>query len=153
MEIILQERIRGLGKVGDIVTVKPGFARNFLIPQHKASMATKANIQAFETRRKDLEAKDSALVAKANELAKQVGALSLTLSARVSEEGRLYGSVTARDIAHAIVQNGVHVDVSMISMPTGPIRELGQYKVTVLCHMDVEAIVPLEVVAEEDAAQ
>ena len=153
MEIILQERIRGLGKVGDIVTVKPGFARNYLIPQHKASMATKANIQAFETRRKELEAKDAALLAKANELAKQVGAISLSLTARVSEEGRLYGSITARDIAQAIVQKGVHVDVSMVSMPTGPIRELGQFKVTVLCQMDVEATVPVEVIAEEDTAQ
>lgn len=149
MEIILLERIRGLGKIGDVVSVKPGFARNFLIPQQKASMATKVNMEAFEARRKELEAKDAAIVAKANELAKQVGDVSITLHARVSEEGRLYGSITARDIAHAIQEKGVHVDVSMIDMPEGPIKEPGQFKVHVLCHMDVEAVLPVEVIAEE----
>jgi large subunit ribosomal protein L9 len=152
MEIILLERMRGLGKIGDVVKVKPGFARNFLIPQQKATMATKANMEAFEARRKELEAKDAALVAKANDLAKQVGEVSLTMKARVSEEGRLYGSITARDIAHAIQEQGVHVDVAMVDMPEGPIRELGQFKVHVLCHMDVEAAVPVEVVAEETEA-
>jgi len=151
MEIILLERVRGLGKIGDVVKVKPGFARNFLIPQQKATMATKLNMEAFEARRKELEAKDAALVAKSNELAKQVGDLSISLTARVSEEGRLYGSITARDIAQAINEKGVQVDVAMIDMPEGPIRELGQFKVNVLCHMDVEATVPVEVVAEEAA--
>jgi large subunit ribosomal protein L9 len=152
MEIILLERVRGLGKIGDIVKVKPGFARNFLIPQQKATMATKVNLEAFEVRRKELEAKDASLISKANELAKQVSELSLTLTARVSDEGRLYGSITARDIAHAIQEKGVHVDLAMVDMPEGPIRELGQFKVNILCHMDVEAAVPVEVVAEEEIA-
>ena len=152
MEVILLERIRGLGKIGDIVNVKPGFARNYLVPQQKASLATKANIAAFELRRQELEAKDKALLADAEALAAKVAKMVVTIEARVHEDDRLYGSITARDIVHALKEQGFELDMHMIDMPNGPLRELGTHDVKVLCHMDVEAMLPVTIKAIEETA-
>ena len=130
MQVILLDKIVHLGNVGEQVNVKSGFARNFLIPQGKAVMATKANIEYFETRRAELEAKAAAALAEAQARAAQLTALeSVTIASKAGDEGRLFGSITTRDVAEAVVKAGVEIVKSEVRMPTGPIRTLGDHEV------------------------
>ena len=123
MQVILLDKIVHLGNVGEQVNVKSGFARNFLIPQGKAVMATKANIEYFETRRAELEAKAAAALAEAQARAAQLSALeSVTIASKAGDEGRLFGSITTRDVAEAVVKAGVEIVKSEVRMPPGPIR-------------------------------
>ena len=149
MQVILLDKIVHLGNVGEQVNVKSGFARNFLIPQGKAVMATKANIEYFETRRAELEAKAEAALAEAQARAAQLSALeSVTIASKAGDEGRLFGSITTRDVAEAVVKAGVEIVKSEVRMPTGPIRTLGDHEVKFQLHGEVFATLNVIIVAE-----
>ena len=149
MQVILLDKFVHLGNVGEQVNVKSGFARNFLIPQGKAVMATKANIEYFETRRAELEAKAAAALAEAQARAAQLSALeSVTIASKAGDEGRLFGSITTRDVAEAVVKAGVEIVKSEVRMPTGPIRTLGDHEVKFQLHGEVFATLNVIIVAE-----
>ena len=149
MQVILLDKIVHLGNVGEQVNVKSGFARNFLIPQGKAVMATKANIEYFETRRAELEAKAAAALAEAQARAAQLSALEcVTIVSKAGDEGRLFGSITTRDVAEAVVKAGVEIVKSEVRMPTGPIRTLGDHEVKFQLHGEVFATLNVIIVAE-----
>lgn len=149
MELILLQKVVNLGNLGDKVTVKPGYGRNYLVPQGKAVPATAANLAEFEAKRAEYEAKaQAALDAASARQAKLVDA-SVTVSANASTEGKLYGSVGPREIAEAIgKQLGVAVNKSEVVMGEGPIRHTGEFEVGVHLHADVEAKVKVVVVAD-----
>ena len=149
MEVILLEKVRNLGSLGDKVKVRPGYGRNYLIPQGKAVSASAENTAAFEERRAELErlAKESlgeaqAVSAKLEELGK------VELRARVGEAGKLFGSIGPADVADAITAAGVEVEKRMVAMPEGPIRATGEYPVTVQVHTDVATQILVLVEAE-----
>ena len=149
MQVILLDKIVHLGNVGEQVNVKSGFARNFLIPKGKAVMATKANIEYFETRRAELEAKAAAALAEAQARAAQLSALEcVTIASKAGDEGRLFGSITTRDVAEAVVKAGVEIVKSEVRMPTGPIRTLGDHEVKFQLHGEVFATLNVIIVAE-----
>jgi large subunit ribosomal protein L9 len=149
MDVILLEKVINLGNLGDQVKVKSGYARNFLMPKGKAVMATKDNVAKFEERRAELEAKVAEQVAEAKGRADKLAALGgVTIAANAGEEGKLFGSVTAADIADAICAGGVEVVKSELKMPEGPIRAIGEYELMVQLHNDVEQTVKVTVVAE-----
>ncbi len=150
MQVILLDKIGNLGGLGDSVNVKSGYARNFLIPQGKAVMATKANVEMFETRRAELEAKVAEQLAAAQARADQVSALeAVVIASKAGDEGKLFGSIGTRDIADAITAAGVKVAKSEVRLPEGVLRNIGQYEVSVQLHSEVFATVNLQVVAAE----
>lgn len=149
MEVILLENISKLGRLGQTVNVKAGFGRNYLIPQGKAVPATEGNTAAFEARRAELESAAAALLAAAQLRADAINALSQVLiSANAGEEGKLFGSVGTRDIADAIVALGCEVDKSEVRLPSGALRELGEYEIAIQVHGDVTAMVSVAVIQE-----
>jgi len=149
MEVILLENVGSLGSLGDKVTVKPGYGRNFLIPQGKAVSATQENIAVFEARRAELEAAAAEALAAAEKRAAAIEALErVEIPATAGEEGKLFGSVGTRDIAEAITAAGVEADKSEVRLPEGVIRELGEYDIMVQLHGDVTANIQIAVVAE-----
>ncbi len=148
MEVILLEKMRNLGALGDKVKVKPGFARNFLIPQGKAVYATKDNVAKFEQRRAELENAASEKQKKALERQEKFNALSaITLSAKAAE-GKLFGSISTRDIVAAINAAGVEVEKREIRLPEGALRMVGEYDITVELDGDVTATIKVNIVAE-----
>ena len=149
MEVILLEKIANLGALGDRVTVKAGYGRNYLIPQAKAVAATADNIEAFESRRAELEKEAAQILSAAEARATAVAALELTISANAGGEGKLFGSVGARDIAQAAADAGVELDRSEIRLPDGPVREVGEYAIEVGLHPEVETSLKVIVVPEE----
>ena len=149
MQVILLDKIAHLGKVGDQVNVKSGFARNYLIPQGKAVMATKANIEHFEARRAELEEKAAQALAAAVDRAARLEALgSVTIASKAGDEGRLCGSIGTRDIADAITAKGVEVAKSEVRLPNGLIRTLGEHEVTFQFHGEVFSHLNVVIVAE-----
>ncbi|OOF45852.1 50S ribosomal protein L9 [Rodentibacter trehalosifermentans] len=149
MQVILLDKIAHLGNVGDQVDVKSGFARNFLIPQGKAVMATKANIEHFEARRAELEEKAAKALAAAVDRAERLEALgSVTIASKAGDEGRLFGAITTRDVAEAVVAAGVEIAKSEVRLPNGPIRTLGDHDVRFQLHGEVFASLNVIVVAE-----
>lgn len=148
MQVILLERIKNLGSLGDVVKVRNGFGRNYLIPQGKARPATKANIAEVEARRAELEKQAAELVAAAQARAAKLAELTVTLAARAGEEGKLFGSVGTRDIAEAITAAGVEVEKGEVRLPNGPLRNTGEYEIAVQLQGDVEATVKVTVVGE-----
>ena len=149
MEVILLEKIANLGALGDRVTVKAGYGRNYLIPQAKAVAATADNVEAFESRRAELEKEAAQILSAAEARATAVAALELTISANAGEEGKLFGSVGARDIAQAAADAGVELDRSEIRLPDGPVRVVGEYAIEVGLHPEVETSLKVIVVPEE----
>ena len=139
MKVILQERVTNLGNVGDQVSVKAGYARNFLLPRGKAVQATQSNIVAFEKRRAELEKKAAEVLAAAKERATQFEGFVVTMAVQASEEGKLFGSVGPRDIAEAAHAAGKALEKSEVEMPEGPIRVVGEYPITVHLHGEVSA--------------
>lgn len=135
-EVILRESVTNLGHPGDIVKVSPGFARNFLVPRGKAYFATEGNKRRIAQEKARLEEAESSRVAAAQELATKLEPVSLTFSARVGEEGKLFGSVTTADIAQQLQAQGLEIEKRMIDLPE-PIRALGVYKVGIRLHADV----------------
>ena len=149
MEVILLESVQKLGELGDKVTVKSGYGRNFLIPQKKAVPATAENLQQFEERRADLEAAAGDKLSIAKNRAKKVDELSITITTKAGEEGKLFGSITVRDVADACEAAGVKLEKSEVRLPEGPIRELGEFEINIHLHPEVDAVLKLAVVAEE----
>lgn len=147
MEVILLEKVANLGDLGDKVTVKSGYGRNFLLPQRKATAATAANVAAFEARRAELEKVAAEKRAEAEARAAQLSELEVTITANTGEEGKLFGSIGTHDIADALTASGVEVNRSEVRLPHGTIRQTGEYDVTVHLHTDIEATVKLIVVA------
>ncbi|ELA6198815.1 50S ribosomal protein L9 [Vibrio cholerae] len=149
MQVILLDKIGNLGSLGDTVNVKSGYARNFLIPQGKAVMATKANVAMFESRRAELEAKVAEQLAAAQTRADQVNALeAVVIPSKAGDEGKLFGSIGTRDIADAITAAGVKVSKSEVRLPEGALRNVGAYEVSVQLHSEVFATAKVQVVAE-----
>jgi large subunit ribosomal protein L9 len=149
MQLILLQKVQNLGDLGEIVNVKPGFARNYLIPQGKGSMATEANIKMFEERKAELIAKEKDSLSAANARAESIEGLEITLTSNASPEGKLYGSIGPREIAEKLTQNGFPVDKSEVVMSDGPIREAGDFEVNLSFHADVNAKFTLTVEGEE----
>ena len=148
MDVILLEKVKNLGALGARVTVKPGYGRNFLIPQGKAVPATAANVASFEARRAELERQEAEVLAAAQSRAEQLASLAVVIAAKSGDEGKLFGSVGTRDIAEAITAGGVAVDKSEVRLPNGALRNTGEYTVTLHLHGDVNAEVSVTVVAE-----
>ncbi|BCK04297.1 50S ribosomal protein L9 [Vibrio cholerae] len=149
MQVILLDKIGNLGSLGDTVNVKSGYARNFLIPQGKAVMATKANVAMFESRRAELEAKVAEQLTAAQTRADQVNALeAVVIASKAGDEGKLFGSIGTRDIADAITAAGVKVSKSEVRLPEGALRNVGAYEVSVQLHSEVFATAKVQVVAE-----
>ena len=149
MQIILLDKVSNLGGLGDNVTVKSGYARNFLFPQGKAVPATKANIEKFEARRAELEAKLASDLTAANDRAAKLAALGeVTIASKAGDEGKLFGSVGTRDIADAITEAGVKVSKAEVKLPTGTLRETGEFDIDVQLHAEVTATVKVVVIAE-----
>ncbi|MDO4248035.1 MAG: 50S ribosomal protein L9 [Neisseria sp.] len=146
MQIILLEKIGGLGNLGDIVTVKNGYARNFLIPTGKAKRATEANKAEFEARRAELEAKQAEILADALARKEKLDGQTVTVAQKAGVDGRLFGSVTNADIAAAIVAAGVEVVKSNVRLPDGPFKAVGEYEVEVALHTDAVANITVAVV-------
>lgn len=148
MQVILLDKIAKLGGLGDQVSVKAGYARNYLIPQGKAVMATKANIEAFGARRAELEAKLAANKAAAEERAAKLGELAaVVIASKSGDEGKLFGSIGTHDIAEALTASGVEVAKAEVRLPNGTIRQVGEFDVAVHLHTDVETTVKVIVVA------
>lgn len=148
MQVILLERIANLGNLGEVVKVKAGFGRNFLIPQGKAKPATPENIAEVEKRRAELEAQFAAQLAAAQARAEKLNGLSVTIATKAGDEGKLFGSIGTRDIADAVTAAGVEVSKSEVLLPNGVLRNCGEYDIAVRVHSDVEATVKLAIVAE-----
>jgi large subunit ribosomal protein L9 len=151
MQIILMEKVVNLGNLGDVVKVKDGFARNFLIPQGKAKRATDANLKEFEHKRADLEKKANEQLVGAQERGTKLEGMKVDIAQKAGVDGRLFGSVTNADIAEAVAkQHGIQVKKAEIRMPTGPLKHTGEFPVTVSLHSDVLANIVVHVVPEED---
>ena len=149
MEVILLEKMRNLGELGDKVNVKPGYGRNFLIPQNKAVMATKENIEKFEARRAELE-KEAAVVLAAAEAraAKLAEIATVTIAANAGEEGKLFGSIGATDIAESVNAAGGEIEKREVMLPEGPLRMVGEFDIELNLHSDVNQTIKVIVEAE-----
>ena len=147
MQIILLEKIGGLGNLGDIVIVKNGYARNFLIPQGKAKRATEANKAEFEARRAELEARQAEILADALARKEKLDGQVITVAQKAGVDGRLFGSVTNADIASAVVASGIKAEKANVRLPEGPFKAIGEYEVEIALHSDAVAKVTVAVVA------
>lgn len=149
MEIIVLEKIANLGDLGDRVHVKSGYARNYLVPQGKAVVATAEKIKEFEARRAELEKLVAEKLLAAQSRVDELKALEIIIYHKVGEEGKLFGSVGAKNIAEAIVKSGVQVDKHEIRMPAGVIRQAGNYNIDIQLHASVVVTVAISIVAED----
>ena len=149
MELILLEKVRNLGNLGDKVNVKPGYGRNYLLPQGKAVRVNAANLEAFEKRRAEYEAKANTLLADAESRKAQLADASVTIAAHASPEGKLYGSVGPRDIAEAFQDAGKTIHKGEVIQGEGPIRHTGEFDVVISLHADVQTTVKVIVVGEK----
>ena len=148
MEVILLEKVGKLGALGDKVTVKSGYGRNFLVPYGKAVPANDANVAEFETRRAELEKAAAGKLAEAQVRADQLNDKEITIVSKAGDEGKLFGSIGVRDLADAITAAGVEVSKSEVRLPEGALRSVGDFDITVQLHSDIAATVKLSVVAE-----
>ena len=148
MEVILLETVGKLGDLGDKVNVSSGYGRNFLIPKKKAVPATADNLEVFEEKRAELEKNAEAKLEDAKKRGEQVADLALNLTAKAGEEGKLFGSITVRDIADACLSNGVEIEKSEIKLPDGPLRNTGEFEVGVQVHPDL--IVKLKIIVSAE---
>jgi large subunit ribosomal protein L9 len=149
MELILLENVRNLGKLGDKVKVKPGYGRNYLLPQGKAVRVNAENLAAFEARRAEYEAKANNLLASAESRKAKLVDVSVTISANASPEGKLYGSVGPREISDALQAAGHDIHKNEVIQGEGPIRHIGEYDVVISLHADVQGSVKVIVVGEK----
>jgi large subunit ribosomal protein L9 len=148
MQVILLEKVINLGGLGDVVKVKDGYARNFLIPKGKAKRATEANLKEFEGRRAELEAAQAAQLAQAHEAAAKLNGLMLQVTRKAGVDGRLFGSVTTYDIAEALSAQGHEVERAAIRLPNGPLKSIGDHPVEIALHSDAHATVTVAVLGE-----
>jgi large subunit ribosomal protein L9 len=149
MQVILMEKVVNLGALGDVVKVKDGYARNFLIPHGKAKRATEANLKEFEGRRGELEKKAAELLVAAQERAAKLEGLMVQISRKAGVDGRLFGSVTNADISEALVAQGIQVAKAEIRMPQGPLKHVGDFPLTAQMHSDVLANFTVSVLGEQ----
>ena len=150
MQVILLEKITNVGNLGDVVKVKDGFARNFLIPQGKAKRATAANLKEFEGRRTELEKKANEQLTGAQERAEKLEGLKIDIAQKAGVDGRLFGSVTNADIAEAVTKStNIQVKKAEIRMPQGPLKHIGEFPIVIQLHSDVLANITVHVVAEQ----
>ena len=148
MEVILLEKVGKLGSLGDKVSVRAGYGRNFLIPFGKAVPANDANIAEFEARRAELEKAAAEKLAQAKSRAEQLNEKSVTIVSKAGDEGKLFGSIGVRDIADAVTASGVEVAKSEVRLPQGSLRNVGEFVITLQLHSEVNAVIKLVVVAE-----
>ena len=148
MEVILLENVSKLGILGDRVSVKSGYGRNYLIPQQKAVPATEANVEVFESRKAELQQQADEKLNAARARGEQIEALNVSITSKAGDEGKLFGSITVRDIADAVVAKGVAIEKSEVRLPDGPLRELGEYEITIHLHTEVECVLKVTVIAE-----
>jgi len=148
MQIILLEKVVNLGQLGDVVRVKDGYARNFLIPTGKARRATQVAIKEFEARRAELEKVQADKLAAAQALGQQLEGMAVEITQKAGVDGRLFGSVGNFDIADALKKKGITVEKAMVRMPNGPLKAIGEYEVEVALHTDVLANIKVTVIGE-----
>jgi large subunit ribosomal protein L9 len=146
VDVILLKKVGGLGELGDKVAVRPGYGRNYLIPQGLAVSATRENLEAFEARRADLERAEADALAAAVSRQQRLEDLTVTIARKAGEEGRLFGSVGTADIAAAVTDAGVEVAKSEVRLPSGPLRAVGEYEVELHLHSDIDATVRIDIV-------
>ena len=151
MEVILKEDIKNLGEIGDVVSVKPGYGRNFLVPQGKAVFATADNLKNLDQQKEELRKKQEGELSLLREKAQTFEGLKLTIEANVTEEGTLYGSIGTIDIANAANEKGIELERSYINMPDGPIKTIGSHDVELLFHPEIQVVINVEVVGGEVA--
>jgi len=149
MQVILMEKVVNLGQLGDVVKVKNGFARNFLIPQGKAKRATENNVADFAARRTELEAADQAKLADAQARGAKMNGLTVQIVQKAGVDGKLFGSVTNADIAVALVAQGHQVEKSQVRMPEGHLKQIGDHTVSIALHPDVAVDVVVSVLGEQ----
>ena len=148
MQVILMEKLANLGNLGDVVKVKDGYARNYLIPHGKAKRATEANIKAFEARRTELEKAQAQALAAAQERGAKLEGMTLQIVQKAGVDGRLFGSVTNYDIVEALTKQGHEIERSQVRMPDGPLKQVGDYKLQVVVHADVIVAINVAVLGE-----
>jgi large subunit ribosomal protein L9 len=148
MQVILLEKIANVGNLGDVVKVKDGYARNFLIPSGKAKRATPENLQAIEARRADLEKAAGDRLAAAQKVAEQLEGTTLRIVQKAGVDGRLFGSVTNVDIVDALKSQGIEIEKAMVRMPSGPLKQVGEHPVSVALLTEVAAHITVHVVGE-----
>ncbi|AEP36868.1 50S ribosomal protein L9 [Taylorella asinigenitalis 14/45] len=148
MQVILLEKIGKLGDLGEVVKVRDGYARNYLIPQHKARRATKEAIAEFETRRAELEKQQAERLAQAQSLGEKLNGYRLEMPQKAGVDGRLFGSVTSMDIASALSEAGFAVTKQQVRLPQGSLKAVGEYEVSLHLHADVDAVIVVNVIGE-----
>ena len=148
MQVILMEKVANLGNLGDVVKVKDGYARNYLIPHGKAKRATEENLKTFESRRAELEKAQAEALAKAQERAAKLDGLTVQITQKAGVDGRLFGSVTNYDIVEALQKQGHEVERAQIRMPQGPVKQVGDVHLQVALHTDVTATITVSVLGE-----
>ncbi len=149
MEVILLEKVANLGSLGDIVKVKDGFGRNFLIPQGKAKRATETNKAEFEARRAELEKHQADILTAAKARGEKLTGQSIEIVQKAGEDGRLFGSVTNHDIANALTEKGTEVAKSEVRLPEGSLKAVGEFPISIALHHDVVVDVTVNVIPEE----
>ena len=149
MQIILMEKVINVGQLGDVVKVKNGYARNFLIPQGKAKRATAANMAEFEIRRAEIEASDKAKIAVAQARGEKLAGLTVQIVQKSGVDGKLFGSVTNADIATAMAAQGFEVEKSQVRMPEGHLKQIGDHIVNIALHTDVVVDITVSVLGEQ----
>jgi large subunit ribosomal protein L9 len=149
MQVILLEKVANLGQLGDVVKVRQGYARNFLIPQGKARRATDEAIKEFEARRSDHEKAQSDRLAAAQGIGERLAGKTITVKAKAGVDGRLFGSITQHDIADALTKQGFEIAKSQVRMPGGPLKTIGEHTVSVSLHTDITVDVTVTVVGEQ----
>jgi len=148
MQIILLEKVVNLGQLGDVVKVKDGYARNYLIPQGKAKRANEANLAEFQAKRAELEKAQAAALATATDTATRIEGLTIQIAQKAGVDGRLFGSVTNHDIAEALQAQGFALEKGAVRMPDGPLKMVGDHSLTVVLHTDVTATITVSVLGE-----
>jgi large subunit ribosomal protein L9 len=148
MQIILLEKVVNLGQLGDVVKVKDGYARNYLIPQGKAKRANEANLAEFQAKRAELEKAQATALATATDTATRIEGLTIQIAQKAGVDGRLFGSVTNHDIAEALQAQGFALEKGAVRMPDGPLKMVGDHSLTVVLHTDVTATITVSVLGE-----
>jgi large subunit ribosomal protein L9 len=148
MQVILLEKIANLGELGQLANVKPGYARNYLVPQGKATIATESNVEAFEARRNDLEAAAAGKLKTAESRREAMQGQKVVITERASEEGKLFGSVSVQEVFDAMTAAGFELEKSEVRMPDGPLKVVGESEVQISVHSEIQFNILVEVIAE-----
>ena len=148
MQVILMEKLANLGNLGDVVKVKDGYARNYLIPHGKAKRATEENLKAFESKRAELEKAQAAALLQAQERGAKLDGLTLKITQKAGVDGRLFGSVTNYDIVDALKLQGIEIERAQVRMPAGPLKQVGDFPLQIALHTDVVVTITVSVIGE-----